>query len=68
MLNKLNAPEFDVMDMMRSSFSENDRLTQKPRNLEKIKDLRQKYKLLSEIECPYQPKTLAAQAPIEEYY
>lgn len=35
-LNKLNSKELNVIDMMRSSFSENDKFSMIPKNLKKI--------------------------------
>ncbi|KRX03094.1 P-loop containing nucleoside triphosphate hydrolase [Pseudocohnilembus persalinus] len=67
-LNKLNSKELNVIDIMRQSFSENEKFSQIPKNLMRIKVLKQDYISLSNIECPYVPKAINNQAPIEDYH
>jgi hypothetical protein len=39
-----------------------------PKNIQRIKKLREKYRELSKIDCPYQPKAIEDSVPMEEYY
>lgn len=58
-MNKLNSKELNVIDMMRSSFSENDKFSQIPKNLKKIQELKAEFLKMTDFQCKFQPKSLS---------
>ncbi|KAL4466349.1 hypothetical protein ABPG72_001027 [Tetrahymena utriculariae] len=63
----LSSREIDVTEMMKKSYSENDKYSQLPLNLKKTQEVQKKLKDLQQIVCPLKPLTMPT-IPIEEFY
>ncbi|EAR99296.2 DEAD/DEAH-box helicase family protein (macronuclear) [Tetrahymena thermophila SB210] len=63
----LSSRELDVTEMMKKSYSENDKYSQLPLNLKRIQEIQKGLKDIQQIVCPIKPLTMPT-LPIEDFY